>query len=105
MSGLVVVLLVDVGLRACYEKPGTDTAACYYQAAVAVGTMLGAACYLPPRLYGYDRPIECWLAISDNLIGPDAYRPDDVVTACDGTSIEVRGSGSTIPHAGTRVDW
>lgn len=35
------------------------------------------------------RPIECFLAVTDNLIGPDAYRPDDVAMACDGTTIEM----------------
>ncbi|MBT8132202.1 MAG: leucyl aminopeptidase family protein [Gammaproteobacteria bacterium] len=33
--------------------------------------------------------VDCWLAISENLIGPDAYKPMDVVTASNGTSIEI----------------
>ncbi len=33
--------------------------------------------------------IEAWLPIAENLIGPSAYRPHEVVRAADGTSIEV----------------
>ena len=35
------------------------------------------------------RPLECWLAVTDNLISADAYKPDDVVEACDKTTIEI----------------
>ena len=34
-------------------------------------------------------PVECWLAIVENNNGPSAYRPDDVVTAVTGETIEV----------------
>ena len=34
-------------------------------------------------------PVECWLAICTNHIGPDAYNPGDIVTAVDGTTIEI----------------
>jgi len=33
--------------------------------------------------------IHCYLAIAENLVSATAYRPNDVVVACDGTSIEV----------------
>ena len=33
-------------------------------------------------------PVECWLAICTNHIGPDAYNPGDIITAVDGTTIE-----------------
>ena len=33
--------------------------------------------------------IDCWLAITENRIGPTAYRPQDVVRACNGTTIQV----------------
>lgn len=32
---------------------------------------------------------DAWLAISENNIGPDAYRPQEVVRALDGTTIQV----------------
>lgn len=34
-------------------------------------------------------PVECWLAVAENNIGSSSYRPDDVVTAVTGTTIEV----------------
>jgi leucyl aminopeptidase len=51
--------------------------------AVAVGTLLALA-----RL---DTPcaIDCWLALTENQIGPEAYRPQDVVRALNGTTIQV----------------
>ena len=33
--------------------------------------------------------IDAWLAIAENHIGPDAYRPSEVVTALNGTTIEI----------------
>ncbi|CAD7536681.1 M17 family metallopeptidase [Aeromonas hydrophila] len=33
--------------------------------------------------------VHCWLAIAENHIGPLAYRPGEVVTALNGTTIEV----------------
>ncbi len=51
--------------------------------AVALGTLLALA-----RLRVSYR-IDCWLAIAENRIGPKAYKPQDVVTASNGTSIQV----------------
>jgi len=33
--------------------------------------------------------VDCWLAITENRIGPLAYKPQDVVRAANGTSIQV----------------
>jgi Cytosol aminopeptidase family, catalytic domain len=33
--------------------------------------------------------VDCWLAITENRTGPAAYKQRDVVTACNGTTIEV----------------
>ena len=33
--------------------------------------------------------VDCWLAITENSIGPSAYRPQDVVTAANGLTIQV----------------
>ena len=51
--------------------------------AVAVGTLLALA-----RL-GTPCAIDCWLALTENQIGPEAYRPQDVVRALNGTTIQV----------------
>jgi len=50
--------------------------------AVAVGTLLAIT-----RL-GLDLPADCWLAITENRIGPTAYKPQDVVTALNGKTIQ-----------------
>ena len=52
--------------------------------AVALGTLLALS-----RL-GVDHPIDCWLALAENHVGSKAYKPNDVITASNGTSIEVR---------------
>ena len=51
--------------------------------AVALGTLLSLS-----RL-GYRHPVDCWLAVTENRIGPAAYKSRDVVTASNGTTIEV----------------
>jgi len=51
--------------------------------AVALGTLLTLSRLRVPF------PVHCWLALAQNHIGPRAYKQNDVVTACDGTTIEV----------------
>lgn len=54
--------------------------------AVAVGTLSALSELQAP----YD--IDCWLALSENEIGPNAYRPQEVVKASNGTTIQVAHS-------------
>lgn len=51
--------------------------------AVAVGTLLALA------RSGASIAVDCWLALTENQIGPRAYRPQDVVRAANGVSIQV----------------
>lgn len=51
--------------------------------AVALGTLLALT-----RLK-FDRPVDCWLALAENHIGPDAVKCNDVITALNGTTIEL----------------
>jgi len=51
--------------------------------AVAVGTLLALA------RRGVPFEIDCWLALTENQIGPRAYRPQEVVTAMNGVTIQV----------------
>jgi len=51
--------------------------------AVALGTLIALT-----RLK-VDFPVDCWLALAVNHIGSRAYKPNDVVTAVDGTTIEI----------------
>jgi leucyl aminopeptidase len=50
---------------------------------VAVGTMLALSRTSAPY------SIDCWLALTENEIGPLAYRPQEVVTASNGVTIQV----------------
>jgi len=50
--------------------------------AVAVGTLLTLS------TLGVDLPVDCWLAITENRIGPSAYKSQDVVTAANGKTIQ-----------------
>ena len=34
-------------------------------------------------------PVDCWLAITENRIGPAAYKPQDIVRALNGTTIQI----------------
>jgi leucyl aminopeptidase len=51
--------------------------------AVALGTLLALAELRVP--FG----IDAWLAITENRLGTEAYKPQDLVTAMDGTTIQV----------------
>ncbi len=51
--------------------------------AVALGTLL-ALTELKSNF-----AVDAWLALSENMIGPLAYKQNDVVTALDGTTIEI----------------
>jgi len=81
-----------VGKGICYDTGGTNLKPAKYMfgmhedmqgSAVALGVLL-ALCRLK-----VDYPVDCWLALAINHIGPKAYKPNDVVVATDGTSIEV----------------
>lgn len=51
--------------------------------AIALGTLIALT-----RLKA-DFPVDCWMALAQNHIGPKAYKMNDVVTASDGTTIEI----------------
>jgi leucyl aminopeptidase len=50
--------------------------------AVAVGSLLAIA------NLGLPIPVDCWLAITENRTGPNAYKSQDVVTALNGKTIQ-----------------
>jgi len=51
--------------------------------AVALGTLLALTELKVPYV------VDCYLAIAENTIGPRSYRPNDVVRASNGTTIEI----------------
>ena len=85
--------LALVGKGICFDTGGVNVKPAKYMngmhedmqgSAVALGTLLALS-----RL---DSPwaIDCWLALAENHIGSKAYKPNDVITACNGTTIEVK---------------
>jgi leucyl aminopeptidase len=84
--------LALVGKGICFDTGGVNVKPAKYMngmhedmqgSAVALGALLALS-----RLR-FDHPVDCWLALAQNHIGSRAYKPNDVVTACNGTSIEV----------------
>ncbi len=81
-----------VGKGICYDTGGTNLKPANYMfgmhedmqgSAVALGTLLALS------KLNFNRPVECWMALAMNHIGPKAYKPNDVITASDGTTIEI----------------
>jgi len=84
--------LALVGKGICYDTGGTNLKPAKFMfgmhedmqgSAVALGVLLTLT-----RLQ-VNFPVDCWLALAMNHIGPLAYKPNDVVTASDGTTIEI----------------
>lgn len=81
-----------VGKGLCFDTGGTNLKS--HKSMLDMHTdMAGSAVALAGLLalarLGHDRPVDAWLALAENRIGPDAYQPQDVVSAMDGTSIQV----------------
>jgi leucyl aminopeptidase len=81
-----------VGKGICFDTGGINlkTQKGMYQmhgdmqgSAVAVGTLLAISQRKLPV------QVDCWLALTENQIGARAYRPQDIVRACNGVSIQV----------------
>jgi leucyl aminopeptidase len=85
--------LALVGKGICFDTGGVNVKPARYMngmhedmqgSAVALGTLLALT------QLKVDYPIDCWLALAENHIGSRAYKPNDVITACNGTSIEIK---------------
>ena len=81
-----------VGKGICFDTGGHNLKPAKYMygmhedmngSAVALGALLAASTLKLPI------NIDCWLAIAQNHIGPNAYKQNDVVTALNGTTIEI----------------
>jgi len=81
-----------VGKGICFDTGGVNLKSAKYMhgmhedmegSAVALGTLLALS------ELKVDFPVDCWLALAQNHIGPKAYRPNEVVEAANGTTIEV----------------
>jgi leucyl aminopeptidase len=81
-----------VGKGICFDTGGTNLKAHKSMldmhtdmegSAVALGSLYALQALRSPL------PVDCWLAITENRIGPLAYKPQDVVRAANGTTIQV----------------
>jgi leucyl aminopeptidase len=84
--------LALVGKGVCFDTGGTnlkphkgmlDMHMDMEGSAVAVGSLYALHALRSPAA------VDCWLAITENRIGPLAYKPQDVVRAHNGTTIQV----------------
>ncbi|WP_404366931.1 M17 family metallopeptidase [Marinobacter sp.] len=84
--------LAVVGKGICFDTGGTNLKVGgsmlgmhgdMQGSAVALGTFLALT-----RLK-FDQPVDCWLALAENHIGPKAVKCNDVITALNGTTIEL----------------
>jgi leucyl aminopeptidase len=89
-AGAPAVSLVGKGI--CFDTGGTnlkphksmlDMHTDMEGSAVAVGSLYAL------HSVGSRLAVDCWLAITENRIGPTAYKPQDVITAHNGTTIQV----------------
>jgi leucyl aminopeptidase len=84
--------LALVGKGICFDTGGTNLKPAKYMhgmhedmegSAVALGALLALT-----ELKA-DFPVDCWLALAQNHIGPKAYKQNDVVKAANGKTIEI----------------
>ena len=84
--------LALIGKGICFDTGGTNLKSARHMhgmhedmegSAVALGTLLALT------ELKVDFPVDCWLALAQNHIGPKAYKQNDIVTAANGTTIEV----------------
>jgi leucyl aminopeptidase len=84
--------LALVGKGICFDTGGANLKPAKYMlgmhedmegSAVALGVLAALTRLKVPY------PVECWLALAQNHIGPKSYKPNDVVTAMNGTTVEI----------------
>jgi leucyl aminopeptidase len=90
--GAAAPALSLVGKGICFDTGGTNLKA--HKGMLDMHTdMEGSAVALGSlyALHALRSPlsVDCWLAITENRIGPLAYKPQDVVRAANGTTIQV----------------
>jgi leucyl aminopeptidase len=81
-----------VGKGLCYDTGGYNIKTgsyMYGMHADMTGSAVALATLLFMREVGENLNISCWLAISENLISPTGFRPNDVVQTAKGLSVEV----------------
>ncbi|MFQ5469193.1 MAG: M17 family metallopeptidase [Gammaproteobacteria bacterium] len=91
-SGQLNKKLSLVGKGVCFDTGGVNLKPAKHMhgmhedmqgSAVALGSLLALSTLKAPFR------IDCWLALAENHIGPRAYKQNEIVTASNGTTIEV----------------
>ena len=84
--------VVLVGKGVCFDTGGVNVKPARYMRGMSKD-MAGAAVALAAVLAAAEMRlgvgVDAWLALAENAIGPEAYRPDEVITALNGKSIEI----------------
>ncbi|MEM6640396.1 MAG: M17 family metallopeptidase, partial [Pseudomonadota bacterium] len=81
-----------VGKGVCYDTGGINVKPANYMNGMhedMEGSAVALASFLAMTRLDPDAHLDCWLAVTENRINSHAYTPNEVVTAIDGTSIEV----------------
>src|ERR1700719_749029 len=81
-----------VGKGICFDTGGTNLKA--HKSMLDMHTDMEGSAVALGRLYALKTlrsplAVDCWLALTENRIGPFAYKPQDVVRAANGTTIQV----------------
>ena len=81
-----------VGKGICFDTGGTNLKA--HKGMLDMHTDMEGSAVALGSLYalyalGSPLPVDCWLAITENRTGPLAYKPQDIVRAANGTTIQV----------------
>ncbi len=89
-AGAAAVSLVGKGI--CFDTGGTNLKA--HKSMLDMHTDMEGSAVALGSLYALQTlrsplAVDCWLAITENRIGPLAYKPQDVVRAANGTTIQV----------------
>ncbi len=81
-----------VGKGLCYDTGGTNLKppkSMFGMHEDMGGSAVALGSFLALTKLKVDFEVDCWLALADNMIGPAAYKQNDVIRACNGTTIEV----------------
>jgi leucyl aminopeptidase len=84
------VILVGKGI--CYDTGGTNLKPAKHMFGMhedMQGSSVALGTFLALTKMQVNFRLECWLALAINHIGPKAYKPNDIITAADGTTIEI----------------
>jgi leucyl aminopeptidase len=81
-----------VGKGICFDTGGTNLKP--HKSMLDMHTDMEGSAVVLGSLYALHQlksplAVDCWLAITENRIGPTAYKPQDVVRAFNGTTIQV----------------